>query len=307
MNMIWRDDAGDTGEQDVRELRRAYEQIREAKPDGDLVDVGPFVRNKEDVPHEGAIPDFYGLPDDTTDGQDHVEDELLQMVEAGELCFGWLEDRGEFGFWFPEEKSATAPDPTPEPAPVAAAPVRRSHRRVKERTIGHKILLGVAASLAAPLTIGVAAYAADHGQRPPERNWDSPDLAAEATTNPPPSDKPNMLNYQTSQRVIRADAAAPAPTVTVTATVTASPSAAKHAKAPAASQGAEVFKEMGPGRHRKTDDASAEKKQKPHHHHKGHHKAKDSAQAKDSDSGKRQGPVPALVTSILAPVGDLLG
>lgn len=304
MNMVWRDDAGDTGEQDVRELRRAYEQIREAKPDGDLADSGPFVRSKEDVPHEGSIPDFYGRPEDTTDDSDDVEEELLQLVETGELCFGWLEDRGEFGFWFPEEEPATVPDPTPVPTPATAEPVRRSHRRTRERPITRKILLGVAVSLAAPLSIGVAAYAADQGHRPPERNWDTPDLAADATQNPTPSDKPNMMNYQTSQRAIRADGPAPAPTVTVTATVTAFPSPAKHAKAPTALEKPDPGHAKGPGgRHRKTTTGGTSVgKGKTDHHH--HHKQHDDDD--DDDDDQRQTPVKTLVTSILDPVNNLL-
>jgi hypothetical protein len=37
--------------------------------------------------------------DDTGWSTDEVEHTLLKMVDEGELCFGYLPDRGEFGFW----------------------------------------------------------------------------------------------------------------------------------------------------------------------------------------------------------------
>lgn len=319
MNMTRHGGADDTGEQDVRELRRAYEQIRDANPNGDLVDVGPFVRHKEDVPHEGSIPDLYGQPDDAETGEDCVEDELLQMVEDGELCFGWLEDRGEFGFWFPEEETATAEEPTPQWLPEAVAevtsadpaPVRRSHRRPKERPLARKIFVGVAATLTAPFVIGVAAYAADHGHSgTDEASLGRPDLAADAHEEPTPADKPNLLNYQT-QHTVRA-VSAPMPTVTVTATetVTAKPSVgpsgeSKTADASATPQTGEDKNKSKKrhGRHRKTAPATTPAGgTAPNGRHRHH--------SDQGDSDKRQGTVSTsvndAVSSILGSVNGLL-
>ncbi|MFE9525131.1 hypothetical protein [Streptomyces sp. NPDC006631] len=315
MNMTRHGGADDTGEQDVRELRRAYEQIRQAKPAADFLDVGPFVRHNEDVPHEGAIPDLYGQPDDDEGSEEQVEEELLQMVEDGELCFGWLEDRGEFGFWFPEEEPATVADPAPEWAPEAVpevtspdpAPVRGSHRRPKERPLARKIFVGVAATLTAPFVIGVAAYAADHGNSGTnDTALGRPDLAADAHEEPPPADKPNLLNYQTQHIVRNAPPAPPMPTVTVTETVTATPSAspsgrveeADAAKTPQTDKGTDKKK---PGRHRKPKATESPAAQPPsngrhRHHHNQHHG--------DSDPNRRQGTVS---TSVNNAVNGILG
>jgi hypothetical protein len=167
----------------------------------------------------------------------------------------------------------------------------------------------VAATLAAPFAIGVAEYTEDH--HPSSPSLDQPDLAADATVEPTPSDKPNVMNYQTSEHALRADAPAPTVTVTVTATPSANPS--DDSKAPDAQESAQNDKDKPKGhvgRHRKpeanpaaADEAAAKKKHKPHrHHHEPHHKHHN-----DHDDGKRQGSVNTLVGNILEPVQGILG
>jgi DNA polymerase III gamma/tau subunit len=161
----------------------------------------------------------------------------------------------------------------------------------------------VAATLAAPFAIGVAEYSED--PHPSSPSLDQPDLAADATVEPTPSDKPNVMNYQTSEYARRADAPAPTVTVTVTATPSASPS--DDSRAPDAQESAqnEKYKQKGlVGRHRKpeanpaaADEAAAKKKHKPHHHH----------HPKPHDDDKRQGSVSTLVGNILEPVQGILG
>jgi hypothetical protein len=165
----------------------------------------------------------------------------------------------------------------------------------------------VAATLAAPFAIGVAAYAADH--HPSSPSLDQPDLTADATVEPTPSDKPNVMNYQTSEYARRADA--PAPTVTVTVTATPSANPLDDSRATDAQESAQNEKDEQKrlaGRHRKpeanpaaADEAAAKKKHKPHHHH--HHKPHNDHDA----DGTRQGSVSTLVGNILEPVPGLLG
>ncbi|MFJ6508696.1 hypothetical protein [Streptomyces sp. NPDC091879] len=174
MNTTRRDGADDTGEQDVRELRRLFGRSLDDTPTRPEPDYLPFVRDKEDVPHEDALPDFYGL-DNASEEDDEVTEELLQMVEDGELCFGWLEDRQEFGFWFPEEEPADLsleiPDAPPEP-------VKGSRRRPK-RPLFKRAFLALAATVAAPFAIGLCSYAAEEGEHHAHHPVDRPDLVSD--------------------------------------------------------------------------------------------------------------------------------
>lgn len=174
MNMTRRGGADDTGEQDVRELRRLFGGSADDAPTRSFPDSVPYVRHKEDVPHEDALPDFYGL-DKSSEEDDEVTDELLQMVEDGELCFGWLEDRQEFGFWFPDEEPAgrllVMPDAPPEPVSATRGRPRRPFIK--------RALLALAATVAAPFAIGVCSYAAEEGEHHAHHPVDQPDLAAE--------------------------------------------------------------------------------------------------------------------------------
>jgi hypothetical protein len=177
MNTMRRDGAEDTGEQDVRELRRLYGGAPVDPPTLPLNDIGPYVRDKEDVPHEDAIPDFYGL-DNAFGESDEITDELLQMVEDGELCVGWLEERQEFGFWFPEEEAAGRPLVMPDS--LLQQPTRVSRRRPK-RPRFKKAILAIAATMTAPFVIGVCAYAAEEGEHRAHQELERPDLTSDDT------------------------------------------------------------------------------------------------------------------------------
>jgi hypothetical protein len=114
-NRLFREDAEDTGETDVRELRARF----------------------------GAMQPEREEQHDITEAE--IEHELLVMVEAGELIFGWIEDRQEFGFWFPEE-------PAKHPLQVPQRPA--SHRRKRTMAL-QRMIIGIAAVVATPLLAGV--------------------------------------------------------------------------------------------------------------------------------------------------------
>lgn len=293
MNMIRRDEADDTGEQDVRDLRRVFGEGEAVSPTRSLTDVGPYVRDKEDVPHEDAIPDLYGL--DNTSERDEVEETLLQMVEEGELCFGWLEDRGEFGFWHcdPLEDSQCCPTSEPD-GPQSACepePERASHRRPKQ-PLARKILLGVAASITAPFAIGVVAYAAEQGEYHGGQSHpiDRPDLTSdEIPEQHSAADAGNTTSYQP---IDSSPTSAPAP------------SRAKHAKPPTRqetpkapiSTGKHAKKSVSKGPSALPTGIPTIKVKLP-----SPVPSPTTAQVKEPD------PVGSLVKSILAPVGALFG
>jgi hypothetical protein len=170
MNMIWRDDANDTGEQDVRELRQQHAETAPMPLNE------PHLRDKEDVPHEGSIPDFYGLS-----YEDEVDEELSALVDAGELCMGWDSDTQEIIYWLPEEpKLAEQPEP---------APKLRSHRArkpVARSSWQRRIMLTVAATIA-PFFIGMTAEAAMDLHAQGTHPMDRPDMAGNDVPVPEPS------------------------------------------------------------------------------------------------------------------------
>lgn len=295
MNMIRRDEADDTGEQDVRDLRRIFGEGEAVSPTRSLMDVGPYVRHKEDVPHEDAIPDLYGL--DNTSERDEVEETLLQMVEEGELCFGWLEDRGEFGFWHCDDLEGSQYCPTSEPdGPQSACkpepvPERVSRRRPK-RPLARKILLGVAASITAPFAIGVVAYAAEQGEyqggqsqpigRPDLTSDDIPEQHSAA-------DAGNTASYQP---------------LDTSRTPSPAPSRVKHAK-PSTQQ--ETPKApISTGKHAKKS-VSKGPSALPTGIPTIKVKLPSSVPSPTAAQVKRPDPVGSLVKSILAPVGALFG
>jgi hypothetical protein len=201
MNTIRRDGADDTGNQDVRGLRRHFLGGNGAPQEMPKEASTPHLRDKEDVPHEGSIPDFYGLADpfeDTAEGQ--IEAVLLKMVDEGELCFGWIEERQEMGFWRCDDAESSASCcPTPEPAPQ-----RVSHRRApttRQRVMSRAMVTMVAA-VATPFAIGVGAYAVDQAREQHKPTVEQTDLAAEETPSQTPAAKPTV-----------AKAPAPLPTV----------------------------------------------------------------------------------------------
>jgi hypothetical protein len=167
MNTIGRD-GQDTGEQDVRELRRLHAGGTHTPS----VDNIPYVRHKEDVPHEDALPDFYGLDECEFPSIHEVKDELSEMVDAGELCMGWDAEQQAFVYWFPEEAEEVWEELAPEPAPTSRRKPRKGHRKGLRRA-----LLTVAATVA-PLFMGMVAEAAldDHVHH--QTNTD-PDLVAD--------------------------------------------------------------------------------------------------------------------------------
>lgn len=286
MNMIRRDETGDTGEQDVRELRRLYGEGPEASPTLPLTDNGPFVRDKEDVPHEDAIPDFYGL--DNASEEDEVEETLLHMVEDGELCFGWLEDRQEFGFWHCDDVDdsqccpTSEPAPTPEPVP---APARVSRRRPK-RPLARRILVGAAATLTAPFVIGLCAYAAEQGERH-AHPMDQPDLTSDDA---PVSGKDREADYQPLGA-----SSAPMPT----------PSSSKRAKHAKPSAHPEKPKATASAAKHAKKAAIATKG--PSALPTGIPTIKVTLPSPVSTAAKHDGPLGMVLKAVLAPVGALLG
>ncbi|MFE2099542.1 hypothetical protein [Streptomyces sp. NPDC059468] len=166
MNTIGRD-GQDTGEQDVRELRRLHAGGTHTPS----VDNVPHVRHKEDVPNEGALADFYGLDECEFPSIHEVKDELSDMVDAGELCMGWDAEQQAFVYWFPEEREVWEEQPLPESAATA-------HRRKapRGRRKGFRRALLTVAATVAPLFMGMVAEAAldDHVHH--QTNTD-PDLA----------------------------------------------------------------------------------------------------------------------------------
>jgi hypothetical protein len=277
MNMIRRDETGDTGEQDVRELRRLYGDGPEVPPTLPLTDNGPFVRDKEDVPHEDAIPDLYGL--DNASEDDAVEEILLQMVEDGELCFGWLEDRQEFGFWYAEDASEPV---TPEPVP---APARVSRRRPK-RPLARRILVGVAATFAAPFAIGLCAYAAEQGEHH-AHPVDQPDLTSDDV---PVGGKDREADYQPLGA-----SSAPIPT----------PSSTKRARHAKPSVHPEKPKAAASAAKHAKKAATATKG--PAALPTGIPTIKVTLPSPVPTAAKHDGPLGMVVKAVLAPVGALLG
>jgi hypothetical protein len=151
MKSIRRDGRDDTGEQDVQELRRRFAGGFPAP--ADMPDHQPHVRDKEDVPHEGSLADFYGLEDDDTPSLQEVKDELSALVDEGELCMGWDAEEQAFVYWLREEPElAEEPEPSPERP-------RRSRRKARRRmSAPRRVLLTLAASVA-PFLIGMVAEA----------------------------------------------------------------------------------------------------------------------------------------------------
>jgi hypothetical protein len=288
MNITRRDGVDDTGEQDVRELRRMYSDIVDSTPVRPLTDEGPYVRDKEDVPHEASLADLYGaaLPYE----EDEVDATLRQMVEDGELIFGWIEERGELGYWYPEESdSASRPSVAPEPAPV-------SHRRAR-KPLAQKVLTGIAASVAAPFVIGVCAFAAEQGQHAaqPKPSVDSPDL----TSNDIPVQEPPATNADTSNYEPQTTAPAKAPATTH----------ARHAKASGHPE--KPVERQHPGKHAR--DRKWHVPTSPSAVPSGAPTVKvplpQPSQTSDQPRHHRggDGPIEGVVRTVLAPLGSLLG
>jgi hypothetical protein len=210
MNSIRRDGRDDTGEQDVRELRHRFAGEPPA-PTGMPND--PHLRDKEDVPHEGSLADFYGLEDDGIDA------ELSALVDAGELCMGWDSETQEVIYWLPEEPKLTE---RPEQAPKPHS--RRARKPRKRSNVYRRTVLTVVASIA-PLFVGMAAEAALDMHADSSRPMDQPDMAGADVPAPAPSApvqdavdtssdyRPNSSNYQLAAKHAR---------------VTSSPTAEKH-------------------------------------------------------------------------------
>jgi hypothetical protein len=283
MNTKRRDGSDDTGEQDVRELRRLLGEGPDDTPTRPLSDSGPFVRHKEDVPHEDAIPDFYGLDNGSTE-DDEVTEELLQMVEDGELCFGWLEDRQEFGFWFPDEEPAGRPLIIPD---TPLQETKRVSRRRPKRPLLKRVVLAIAATVTAPFAIGVCSYAAEEGEHRAHHEMDRPDLTSEDTVNVAPHEM---------------DDRSPAP---MTTSYAAGPvTKGKHAKT--YSKPEKVTTKAPTGKHRKVGSApapSAVPSKAPAHTVK----LPSATPSASPTSTSHPGAVGATVHTILSPVVSLLG
>jgi hypothetical protein len=289
MNTMRRNGADDTGEQDVRELRRLHGEVPEDTPTCPLGDLGPFVRDKEDVPHEDAIPDFYGL-DNASGESDEITDELLQMVEDGELCFGWLEDREEFGFWFPDEEPAGRPLVMPD-TPLQQ-PERISRRKPK-RPLLKKVVLALAATVTAPFAVGMCAYAAEQGEHRAHHEMERPDLTSDDTENIAPD-------------AVASYSPAPAPTSYVQEAKDAV-AKAKHAKHAKASAKPEKNPTKAPTGKRRKAAATPAPSAVPSTTPAITVKLPSPTPSPSHTSASHPGPVGSVVHGLLGPVVHLLG
>ncbi|MFE4681630.1 hypothetical protein ACFRNJ_12430 [Streptomyces sp. NPDC056721] len=228
MGTTRRDGRDDTGEYDVQQLRHRFAG-GEIPP---TVTNEPYVRHKEDVPHEGALPDLYALGE-----CDETDAELAIMVEDGDLHCGWDAERGEFIYWLPEESEWEDIPLETLDTPIAQG----KHRRPAPRRNGaRRVLLTLAASVA-PFYVGMVAEAGlgEHVQ-----GLQQPDEAADAW------DIPTQPT--------------PVPTVTVATTSDFRPTAndyraavstGRHARRPSTPEVEKPGNYVG--RHRKTDTKTA--------------------------------------------------
>jgi hypothetical protein len=195
MNTIRRDGRDDTGEQDVRELRQRFAGEPPMPPEAVSE---PHVRHKEDVPHEHAIPDFYGLQE-----PDEVDTELMALVDEGVLNFGWDPEQQEFVYWLREDEPALVKQPDPAPKPRS----RRAKRSRRPKPLYRRTMLTLVASLA-PFVVGMTTEAAldqwDHRHKP---TMDQPDIASDdlpvPTATPTPTHntfRPTRSAYQDAVR-----------------------------------------------------------------------------------------------------------
>lgn len=149
MNTTRHGGVDDTGEQDVSRLRR---DLADGKLAASWLTEFPFVRHREDVPHEGALPDLYGREDDDEDlpSIDEIKTELSEMVDNGELCMGWDEEEQAFVYWVPQS--------TPE------RPSHRAPRPRRKRTMSQALVTVIAsmAPLCGGVAIAASAYNAHH-------------------------------------------------------------------------------------------------------------------------------------------------
>ncbi|MGW0626130.1 hypothetical protein [Streptomyces sp. NPDC002758] len=175
MNTTRRDGRDDTGEQDVRELRHRFAGEHSA-PTG--IPNEPHVRHKEDVPHEGSIPDFYGLGEE----DDGIDEELSALVDAGELCMGWDSDTEEIIYWLPQETPLAE-----EPEPAPKRPSRRAHKTPrKHAALYRRAVLTLVASIA-PFFVGMTAEAAMDMHAERTHPMDQPDMVGNEVPTPTPT------------------------------------------------------------------------------------------------------------------------
>lgn len=99
--------------------------------------------NRNDAEGTGSGCEPGGHADDADARMEaDIEQVLMSMAKRGELEFGWIEERQEFGFWHPEP--------------------RVSHRREPRRSPGNRFLIGLAVVMAIPLTAGALDEAGEH-------------------------------------------------------------------------------------------------------------------------------------------------
>jgi hypothetical protein len=186
MYTIRRGGSEDTGEQDVRELRRRF-----AEPTP-ITAPETYTPRQEDASHDTASSNFCGVVQG-----DEVSTTLAEMVDSGELHLGWDEQRQEFVYWVPEgveisdgcEEEEDVFEPIPVPA--LSSTRTRGHRRAPKprSSICRRTVMAVVASLA-PFFIGVAAEAAisKHAYQP---GMDHPDVTGNDWEQPEPDPTPN--------------------------------------------------------------------------------------------------------------------
>lgn len=161
VSKIRSDDADDTGGQDVRELRERFSDGGQAP-----------------VVEEATLTD------------EEIEAELLQMVDDGELCCGWIPERQEFGFWAVDTCTSGTCAPDPEPCGQAAPVVKPVHRRVATSRVLRRTLVTLVFVFATPL-VGVAMAQnqqsakelTDYQEAPPKPSrgqWQDPESSYES-------------------------------------------------------------------------------------------------------------------------------
>lgn len=170
VSKIQRDDSDDTGEQDVRELRARFANGAGAP-----------------VVEEDGISD------------DDIEQTLLRMVEEGTLCFGWIPERQEFGFWPASESQPIQRSERQEPI---------KHRRAPRKpAVMRRVVCTLAVVLATPVVGFTVSQAQDATRVTPRQ--DNADLTSSESE--APAAKPEVSVPKENPAVAKRVPATPAP------------------------------------------------------------------------------------------------
>lgn len=230
-----RDEADDTGGLDVSELRARFSAGQQLP-----------------VAEEPDITD------------DEIEAVLLQMVDEGELSWGWLPERQEFGFWTNDTSVSPCAPGNDARTPTYAEPVVEAtgpkHRQPKAPVM-RRVAVTVAAVLATPL-VGVAV--AEVANIPVHRALDDSTDASDASyvsimpTTPTPTSEPTKRrSHVVTTRDASSVDATPTSTVTPTVREDLAPHHTGHADQQKHHSRAEEKKKSSKGKHRRTKDRPA--------------------------------------------------